>query len=237
MIEIKHRYTENVLYACKAETLREAVIEAVAIHADLYGADLRGANLYGANLRGANLYGANLRGANLRGANLYGANLRGANLRGADLYGADLRGANLYGADLYGADLRGADLYGANLRGADLYGADLRGADLYGADLRGANLYGANLDGEKLVITPIQIGGLYWSVLISEGYMRIGCERHEHKEWAAFDENRIARMDSHASEFWAQWGKTLLQMCKTHRKESLAFRKANPLPVEEKEAA
>jgi uncharacterized protein YjbI with pentapeptide repeats len=157
MIEIKHRYTENVLYACKAETLREAVIEAVAIHADLYGADLRGANLYG--------------------------------------------------------------------------------ADLYGADLRGANLYGANLDGEKLVITPIQIGGLYWSVLISEGYMRIGCERHEHKEWAAFDENRIARMDSHASEFWAQWGKTLLQMCKTHRKESLAFRKANPLPVEEKEAA
>jgi uncharacterized protein YjbI with pentapeptide repeats len=142
MIEIKHRYTENVLYACKAETLREAVIEAVAIHADLYG-----------------------------------------------------------------------------------------------ADLRGANLYGANLDGEKLVITPIQIGGLYWSVLISEGYMRIGCERHEHKEWAAFDENRIARMDSHASEFWAQWGKTLLQMCKTHRKESLAFRKANPLPVEEKEAA
>jgi uncharacterized protein YjbI with pentapeptide repeats len=217
MIEIKHRYTENVLYACKAETLREAVIEAVAIHADLYGADLRGANLYGADLYGADLRGANLRGANLRGADLYGANLRGANLRGADLYGANLRGANL--------------------RGADLYGADLRGADLYGADLRGANLYGANLDGEKLVITPIQIGGLYWSVLISEGYMRIGCERHEHKEWAAFDENRIARMDSHASEFWAQWGKTLLQMCKTHRKESLAFRKANPLPVEEKEAA
>ena len=51
----------------------------------------------------ANLYEANLYGADLRGADLYGADLRGANL-----YGADLRGANLYGADLRWADLRGA---------------------------------------------------------------------------------------------------------------------------------
>ena len=66
---------------------------------------------------------ANLYGADLRGADLYGADLYGADLRGANLYCADLRGANLYGADLYGADLRGADLYGADLRGADLRGA------------------------------------------------------------------------------------------------------------------
>ena len=46
----------------------------------------------------ADLYGANLRGADLRDADLYGANLRGANLRGANLYGANLRGADLYGA-------------------------------------------------------------------------------------------------------------------------------------------
>jgi hypothetical protein len=45
---------------------------------------LYGANLYGADLRGANLYGANLYGADLRGANLYGANLYGANLRDAN---------------------------------------------------------------------------------------------------------------------------------------------------------
>ena len=123
--------------------------------ANLYGANLRGADLYGANLRGADLYGANLRGADLYGANLRGADLRGANLYGANLYGANLYGADLYGANLYGADLRGADLYGANLRGADLYGANLRGADqrganLYGANLRGADLYGANLRGADL---------------------------------------------------------------------------------------
>ena len=48
-----------------------------------------------ANLYEANLYGANLREANLYGANLYGANLREANLYGTNLYGANLREANL----------------------------------------------------------------------------------------------------------------------------------------------
>ena len=118
------------------------------MRADLYEADLCGANLRGAYLRGADLCGANLRGAYLCGANLRGAYLRGADLRGAYLYEADLRGAylcgaNLRGADLRGADLRGAYLYEADLRGAYLCGANLRGADLRGADLRGADLRGA----------------------------------------------------------------------------------------------
>ena len=56
----------------------------------------------------ANLWGANLEGADLRGADLWRANLRGANLWGANLEGANLRGANLWGANLRGADLRGA---------------------------------------------------------------------------------------------------------------------------------
>lgn len=62
--------------------------------------------------------------ANLFEANLCGADLYEANLRGADLCGTKLCGANLCGADLYEANLRGADLYGANLCGADLRGAD-----------------------------------------------------------------------------------------------------------------
>jgi hypothetical protein len=221
-IEIKHRYTNNVLYACKASDIREATVKAVS-----ESADLRGADLYGADLRGANLYGADLYGADLRGANLYGADLRGADLRGADL-----RGANLYGADLRGANLRGADLRGANLRGADLRGANLYGADLYGADLRGANLYG-----EKIAIPPILIGGLRWIICISESYLEIGCQRHKHEEWKAFDDETITEMDSGAADFWNQWKTHLLAMCKSHRKESLAFRKANPDPIEETQEA
>jgi hypothetical protein len=170
-IEIRHRFTNEVLCAFDEPDLRSAVVKAVEISADLYGADLRGANLYGANLRGANL----------RGANLYGANLRGANL--------------------------------------------------YGADLRGANLYG-----EKIAIAPVLIGGFRWNVCISESYLEIGCQRHEHAEWAKFDDEEIADMADGASEFWKQWKKPLLDICKAHRKESLAYRKANPEPFEQEAA-
>jgi hypothetical protein len=72
--------------------------------------------------------------ANLYGADLYGADLSDANLYGADLSGADLSYANLIGADLRGADLSRADLRRANLIGANLYGAYLSGANLVGAN-------------------------------------------------------------------------------------------------------
>ena len=134
------------------------------------------------------------------------ADLRGADLRGADLRGADLRGANLYGANLYGA----------NLRGAYLRGADLRGANLYGVDLYGANLYGVDLDGEKLTKSPLVITGLRYWCLISDGYMRLGCKRFTHEEWAEFSDDEIEKMDSCALEFWKQWKESLLAMCKAH---------------------
>ena len=140
------------------------------------------------------------------GANLDGANLRGANLRGANLYGANLRGA-----DLYGANLRGADLDGANLCGANLCGANLCGANLYGANLRGADL-----DGEILKRTPLTVTGLRWFVLITDGFLRIGCQRHSHADWANFSDEQIAQMDSHASAFWTTWKAPLLSMCAAH---------------------
>ena len=101
-ISIKSRWTGSILfeYSSVGNTLAKTVTEALKGGANLYGANLRGADLRGANLYGANLREADLRGANLRGAVLYGANLREADLRGADLYGANLREANLYGADL-----------------------------------------------------------------------------------------------------------------------------------------
>ena len=129
-VEIKHRYTNEVLFSCDVPDdavsglhMRNALEKATASRANLSRANLSGANLYGANLSGADLYGADLSRADLSRANLSRANLSGANLYGANLYGADLYGANLYGANLSGADLYGANLYGADLYGADLYGA------------------------------------------------------------------------------------------------------------------
>jgi hypothetical protein len=166
LIEIKHRYTDNVIYACEAENLREATIKAVAEKTDLRGAYLRG------------------------------------------------------------ADLRGADLGGADLPDADLGGADLGGADLRGAYLRGADLGGAYLGGEILQICPIFINGLIWDICITESFMQIGCKRHEHKEWAKFSDDEIKRMESRASDFWLENKVWLMAACKSHRKQSLASRKA-----------
>ena len=111
MIEIKHRFTQNTLYACDAKTLKGAVEKAVKECANLTGANLTDADLTGANLRGADLEGADLEGANLAGANLEGAYLEGANLEGAYLEGANMAGANLAGANLAGANLDGEKLY------------------------------------------------------------------------------------------------------------------------------
>jgi uncharacterized protein YjbI with pentapeptide repeats len=147
----------------------------------------------------------------LFGAYLHDADLRGANLRDADLRDADLRGANLFGANLRDANLFGADLFDANL-----FGANLRGADLFDADLRGADLRGADLFGEILTKTPISILNLTWDILITEGYMRIGCQRHTHAEWEAFTDEAIADMESRASEFWKANREWLLAACKAH---------------------
>ena len=93
---IKHRFTDEVLYA-GGGTLRDVVVAAVKSGADLSSASLSGAHLYGADLSGADLRGASLSGAHLSGADLYGAHLSGADLSGAHLSGADLRGSKLVG--------------------------------------------------------------------------------------------------------------------------------------------
>jgi hypothetical protein len=122
----------------------------------------------------------------------------------ADLRGADLRAANLSYADLSYADLRGADLRDANLSDANLRAADLRDANLSDAE---------KLDG------ALSMTGLRWPVLVfwrcgMTASMQIGCERHAVEEWAAFDDERIAAMDSNARAFWREWRTPLLALAK-----------------------
>ena len=66
-IEIKSRFSLEILFSYECEDNSVAITLAAAINAkaNLRNANLRNANLYGANLYGANLYGANLCGANL----------------------------------------------------------------------------------------------------------------------------------------------------------------------------
>jgi len=191
-VQIKHRYTDAVLFECDVQDDQSGI----AMRVTLEKATEARANLRDANLRDAYLSGANLRGANLRDANLSGANLR-------DAY-------------LGGANLSGANLSDANLRDANLRGAYLGGANLGGANLSGANLSDAEIEGEKITVAPIQISGLQWAVLITDGYMRIGCQRHTHADWEGFDAAQIAEMAGNAPEFWAAWKGPLLAMCAAH---------------------
>ncbi|MBF0399938.1 MAG: pentapeptide repeat-containing protein [Magnetococcales bacterium] len=139
-------------------------------------------------------------------------------LVGANLRGADLRWMDLSGQDLIGADLTRATLYGANLSWANLAGANLTMAKLYGANLTGADLIRADINGEILKSNPIIISNLRWPVLITERYMRIGCERHTHAEWATFSDYAIEAMHPTAAELWRVWKDPLLSMCASHAK-------------------
>ena len=61
IIEIRHRYTNDILFSGEYETLRDAVIAAVSARANLAGAYLVDAYLTGAYLAGAYLAGAKWR--------------------------------------------------------------------------------------------------------------------------------------------------------------------------------
>jgi hypothetical protein len=101
--EIKSRWSGDVLFSLKTDSLKLCLQAGVKQGADLKGAYLEGADLEGADLKGADLKWADLKGAYLKGAYLEGADLKGAYLKGACLEGADLKGAYLEGADLKGA--------------------------------------------------------------------------------------------------------------------------------------
>ena len=71
-IEIKSRFSLEILFSHECENNSVAITLAAAINANatLRGANLRSADLRSADLRGANLGDANLRSADLRSANL-----------------------------------------------------------------------------------------------------------------------------------------------------------------------
>ena len=54
LIEIKNRWTNNVMYTCEAANLKDALVKDISKNCTLHGANLGGANLRGANLGVAN---------------------------------------------------------------------------------------------------------------------------------------------------------------------------------------
>ena len=68
-----------------------------------------------------------------------------------------------------------------------------------------------------------------WPITYTAEVMQIGCERHPIEEWWAFDDERIARMDSEALDWWKKWKPVLQQI--------IEMSPATPTQREEEEAA
>jgi Pentapeptide repeats (8 copies) len=159
-LQIRHRFSSEVIYSAPAASLGALVESAVSWGIDMSHADLAGVNLPRADLSGAQLSGANLARAILVGADFTGAKLAGATLASSDMHGVILCKANLAGANLSDSNmtmangswafLAGADLSETNLTNANLTGANLGEANLFGTIIRGADFTGAYLVGTEL---------------------------------------------------------------------------------------
>ena len=139
--KIKDRYSGRVLFETEAETLRDALEEAVELQVKLTCADLRNADLGGACLAQAQLSNADF-----SGANLFNATLWKATLIGTRFCNVDLRSSNIKYANLKKAVLQNSELICTCFLGSNLTQADLRSSNLEGADLQGANLTGTSFD-------------------------------------------------------------------------------------------
>ena len=141
LIEIKDRYSGRVLFETEAETLKNALEEAV-----MSGVNLSCANLRNADLDEACLANAQLSNADFSGANLFGALLYRATLISAHFYNVDLRYANFKYANLRKAALQNSKLLTADFSQSNLIQVDFRNSNLEGASLRGANITGTYFD-------------------------------------------------------------------------------------------
>ena len=65
MIQIKHRYTNAVLFESEAVDIRDCLLRALKSGSDLSGSDLSGSDLRGCDLSGSDLSGCNFSGCDL----------------------------------------------------------------------------------------------------------------------------------------------------------------------------
>jgi len=130
-----------MIFETEAETLKDALEEAVISGVNLSCADLRNAELGGAYLADAQLSNADF-----SGASLFGVILRRATLIGTRFCNVDLRYANIRSAKLKKAVLQNSDLTCAQFLESDLTRADFRNSDLHGAELNGTNITSTSFD-------------------------------------------------------------------------------------------
>jgi hypothetical protein len=127
MIEIRHRYTKNVIYSVKKEIpARDLVTQAINDNVNLGFANLTGLGLRNMRLKSGDFYHTDLSGANLSESNFYDCNFSFTNLsqtilKNTDFHDSDLSDANLSNIlNLDGVKLSNACLLRIKLDNTDI---------------------------------------------------------------------------------------------------------------------
>lgn len=149
-IEIKDRWTGQVIYAGRHDNLRKAVEYCASKGLPLRNADLKGQDLTDLFLDGLDLSGADISGAFLAGSSINGVQLVGTLAKATDFARCDARNVMAValiadGADFEAADLRGWISTTSSLKQAIFDTAKLDEANLAGADLTGAFVANASM--------------------------------------------------------------------------------------------
>ena len=135
----------DIAFMYKANLKGAKLDKASMFSTQMLGADLSMASLQGAKVA-ADLYRANLRGANFKNAKM-GADTKNQSM---GIMALKAKKASFDNADLSGADLSRTDLEYASFKNANLSNANLEYAKLTGVDFTGANLTNANFTNAEL---------------------------------------------------------------------------------------
>lgn len=170
-VQLFNKSGKMIFQDLAAQSMRQAVMDAVKEKANLQEVNLQNANLTGIDLNGVNLSGADLTSSRFTQAHLTNVNLHGANLTSSSLIQAKLFKVDLSNAQLSNSRLTQCEAPDCNISGADLSYAHLtqakflhangsnaifQSANLIQAQFDGANLHAANFDNARLIQTSLE---------------------------------------------------------------------------------
>lgn len=120
-----------------------------------------------------------------------------------DESGTSLERANFGWAYLDNVHFKNISLKDAYFEGSNLSRTTFKGVDLSECDLR-------DCTGNNRQIKTIQAGK--YIVNYTTEVIQIGCENHSIEDWFSFSDEKIARMDDGALDWWKDWKPILKQI-------------------------
>lgn len=190
-------WNTQVLFEAEANSLFEAVQEAVQ----------KGTNLEGIDLKNADLSFGHFSKAKMPHSTIQQANMYSTDFSGADLQFSSLNGTSFKAADLSHASFAHSDLTGASFIDANLTGVDFTDADLSEVNFARAKFKNTILDDGMVVSgTATQVVTELYMITMLPGYMYVGSKLFPVDLWWSFTDRIIREMcDEDVLQWWLVW--------------------------------